>query len=370
MDNEIVMKAIELAKKMSKDDIEKLEKLKCQPFFHLWDCGGQPVFLEVLPIFLTSRTMFLLFFNAAIDLNSPWESVYYKDGKKHVEGEVNITTQQMMERWIASIYSLVFDEANDPGYPRVIPIGTRADELKRCGINPAVIKKKIEDSIMSKSALCHVMKDPIVIDNTTSGKGDNEDPGYKYVRNEVINTTMSKLKKKTPLAWILYRKLLQLFVNEFNNNIVSLQDAYVIGGIAKIQQSDVESVLKFYHELGVLLWYPNIKALHDKVILNPKWFVDCIGKVLTLPGTGEEQFEDKGEWELLRSKGILVQRLYTKVWSDCEGIEAEDIIDLLIHFQLLCQVQTDIHLYKDAKQYFVPAILPYTTIPKVGSSIH
>ena len=39
---------------------------------HLWDCGGQPVFLDVLPAFLSSRTLFLLVFNASIGLEAPF----------------------------------------------------------------------------------------------------------------------------------------------------------------------------------------------------------------------------------------------------------------------------------------------------------
>ena len=70
-----------------------------------------------------------------------------------------------------------------------------------------------------------------------------------------------------------------------------------------IAEDDLPSVLKFYHELGVILYYPHIRSLSDKVILSPSWFVDCLGKVLTLPGaTSEERHEYKVEWNLLRSK--------------------------------------------------------------------
>ena len=40
---------------------------------HLWDCGGQPVFLDVLPAFLSSRTMFVLVFNASKGLTAPFK---------------------------------------------------------------------------------------------------------------------------------------------------------------------------------------------------------------------------------------------------------------------------------------------------------
>ncbi len=102
MQSRIIQKAIE--KSLQKEKMEGPDhQLNFQPFFHLWDCGGQPVFLEVLPIFLTCRTMFLMFFDASKDLKKPWESVYRHNGKEITEGRVNCSTFEMMERWMALI---------------------------------------------------------------------------------------------------------------------------------------------------------------------------------------------------------------------------------------------------------------------------
>ena len=346
--------------------------LKPRPFFYMWDCGGQPVFLELLTIFLTSRTIFLLFFNAAIDLKQPWESSYRTDGKEVVsQGKVNMSTLEMMQRWIALIYSHLLkkedqsaagDASADPGYPRVIPVGTRGDELD--SKTSVAVLREVEDSIKGKASLHHVLKQPVIIDNTTSGIGDKEDPGYKRVRQEITDITQSNLKKDTPLSWILFRKLLQLFPQTSRNsiiNIISVHDVHDIASLAKVQSSDVEAVLGFYHELGVLLYYPNIKGLEQKVILNPQWFVECLGKVLALPGAADERYEDKAEWELFRTKGILVQRLYTYVWRECHGIEPEELMELLTHFQLAVQVKVEAEVYfnEHSKKYFVPSVLPY-----------
>ena len=53
--NKILERAISKSEEISLTD---LKNMKPQPFLHIWDCGGQPVFLEILPAFLTSRTMF------------------------------------------------------------------------------------------------------------------------------------------------------------------------------------------------------------------------------------------------------------------------------------------------------------------------
>ena len=47
--NEILLRAISNSEEITSDDLQKIEP---QPFLHIWDCGGQPVFLKILLYFL------------------------------------------------------------------------------------------------------------------------------------------------------------------------------------------------------------------------------------------------------------------------------------------------------------------------------
>ena len=123
--NSILSQAIERAKRLRPDEIQNL---KPQPFLHLWDCGGQPVFLEVLPAFLTSRTMFLLLFDASKDFLLRWKSVQYQRGREIVGEETNMTTLELMEGWMTNIHAHLAKHDADHAlleYPRIITIGTR-----------------------------------------------------------------------------------------------------------------------------------------------------------------------------------------------------------------------------------------------------
>ena len=146
-----------------------------------------------------------------------------------------------------------------------------------------------------------MLKKPTIIDNTTAEKGNSEDGGYKYLWEEIFKFTSKGLVKKTPIAWVLFRKYIQLlFQLSEKNSIISLSDAVATGSLCNIAEDDLPSVLKFYHDPGVILYYPHIRSLSDKGILSPSWFVDCLGKVLTLPGaTSEEKYEYKNEQDLL-----------------------------------------------------------------------
>ena len=358
IESEILSPAMKRASMMR---YRNIEHIKPQPFFHVWDCGGQPVFLEVLPAFLTSRTMFLLLFDASIDFNTRLKAIQYQQGRMIEEGEVNMTTLELMEGWMANIHGHLAKYDDKGGlfeYPRIVAVGTKADKLKtkKSEVRAKLIKCLQDTSDDQKyKKFLQIFKEIVIVDNTTSGKGEEEDEGYKYLRKEIFDFTNKKLVVRTPIKWVLFRKVLQSLVKK-SVNIITLREASAIGVACNITAEDVPSVLKFYHELVVVLFYSHIKGLQEKVILNPKWFVDCLGKVLTLQG--REGFEERDMWALLREKGILVEPLYVAVWKECEGVDPEEFIQVLVSFHLAAKVQTDEFGQIISNQFFVPAVLP------------
>ena len=360
----IVADAIEKA--ISKPPVDQ----KPQPLFHVWDCGGQPQFLELLPAFLTSRTMFLLLFDASEDFNSRLTSVHYQQGRKVSGEEVNITILEFLHKWMASIHAHLarFQKGALPDYPRMIAIGTRGDKLSSEKKNE--ICKNVTHTI-KKKAFADIFKRVCIVDNTTAGMGDEEDETYKYLREEIYKLASEKLVVKTPIKWVLFCKVLQVLVRE-SKNIISLSEACAIGVDCKINAEDVPKVLMFYHELGVILFYLHIQGLRDKVILNPKWFVDCLGKVLTLQERNDG--ENLQMWKLLHEKGILVEPLYRAVWRNCESIGPEEIMQLLVQFRLAVEVKTNLFYDPHVKQFFLPAALRKftddTSSDPKGSSLH
>ena len=360
IDSKILQEAFERAKTKKAECGQKIPPPS--PFLHVWDCGGQPVFQEVLPVFLTARTMFLLLFNATKNLDLQIESVQYQQGEKIDRGYVNMSTLQLLEGWMSNIHSYLLKKDKEGSYldyPRVIPIGTRGDKLS--DVEKQQVVDRLIDSSYSK-AFCKVLKHPLVVDNTTAGRGKQEDPNYQILRDVISTFATRKLTELTPITWILYRKVLQLLTSQFKDkNTISFNEAVAIGMLCKVEPEDVHAILRFYHELGVLLYFDKIESLQNKIILNPKWFVECLGMVLTLPGVGKEEYERRLEWDLLRTKGLLVQPLYIAVWKECEGIKPDDLIQLLAMFQLAVEVKTDEYDDRSARQFFVPAVLPYFT---------
>ena len=332
--------------------------LKPNPILHVWDCGGQPIFLEVLPAFLTPRTEFLLLFDASKDFKERWKSVQFRQGREIPGEEVNMTISELLDKWMVTIHSHLSSKTEKGDlldYPRMLGIGTHGDGLNEME-KQSVIGQF--NTLCKGKAFSELMDDILVIDNTTAGRSNNgEDPGFERVRESILEFA-KKLVVKTPVSWVLFRKIIQMFAKE-SKNVITFSEAKAIGVACKIKAEDIHKVLMFYHDLGVILYYSHIRNLQDKVILSPKWFVESLGKVLTLQGT--ENYKTREMWRILRENGILIQPLYVAVWRECEDINPEGMIELLVCFHLAALVKTEVYYDLNAPQYFVPSVLPLFT---------
>ena len=349
------------------------ESRQLEPHFlmHFWDCGGQPAFLEILPVFLTSRTTFLLHFDASKDLNSKWKSVHHIDGTRYDGEEVNVSTLTYLLNWMACVHSHLMKYGADgsiPDYPCMFCIGTHGDLLTD------EKKEQVRSELISRykdKEYAKLVSDTLIIDNTSSGKGESEDPNIEIVRSAIIDIT-NKLMVKTPISWVFFRKVLQAL----EENIVSISLAQDVGAACKIPPEDVPLVLLFYHDLGSVLYYPQLKSLKDKVIVNPKFFIDALGKIFTFQASTTHV----REWEIFHEYGILIQPLYASVWKECGDLKPEDFIEVLLHFCLAAQVTIEDQDICPSRyrQYFIPAILKLhqdnaTIVPhskEVASPLH
>ena len=243
--DKILSRAIPKSKLMSPDN---LSNIKPTPFLHIWDCGGQPVFLEILPAFLTPRTMFLLMFDASKDFRERWQAVQHKAGEKIFEEEVNVSTLDLMLNWMASIHGHLMRYNSDGGcceYPRMYCIGTHGDILETEDKRKEVVLK-LESHYKDKEYF-QLIDNTLIIDNTTSGRGESEDPNLAKIRRTICQFTYDKLIVRTPVTWVLFRKVIQLF----DENVIDLDKANEIGVACKIPRDDVPKALLFYHDLGV-----------------------------------------------------------------------------------------------------------------------
>ena len=348
---------------------------------HIWDCGGQPVFLDILSAFLTKRTMFLLLFDASLPLNSKYQEIWRSKGKKYPGKEQNITILQLMIQWMKLIHgSLVAknekgtddketkqgettqDEANvergQPSLlyqcPRMMIIGTHGD----------VPSKQQQDEVLKQlSASCEdmpfqdILECKLIVDNTTAGKKEKQDPHYRDIRRMIYDFTQS-LTTPTPIAWVAFRKVLQNTVGD--SPVLSYEEVIPIAEKCGIPKEAILSVLHFYHQLGVFLHYTKIELLSTTIIARPQWLIQQLCKLLMPDMFGSRPERLTRLWKILEGKGVLLECLYRQIWLKCELKEgAQALVDLLEYFDLAKEINSiprELQQYK-GRQYFVPCML-------------
>ena len=374
---------------------------------HVWDCGGQPVFLDILPAFLTSRTMFLLFFDARQNLHEECKTLSHKEGKVVSKSDLSFTTLQLLTQWMASIHTMYmqrnytnlepfttlskdespatqgrtahtsdavhghkisarkqYNSGEDiiPKFPCILPVGTHGDDLT------VQQNEEILSTLYSNcedKAYAPLLLDGVIVDNTTAGLGkEGEDKGFKYIRERVHQFASKYLAVQTPVAWVLFRKVLQKVAK--GSPIVSYEQAVAVGQACGISKDVVPSVLDFYHELAVFLHYTQIESLSNKVIVDPQWLIRQFGRLLAPEGL-EQKVSNPMLWKPLHEKGILVQPLYEEVWEESNlkyNVPPQSLVDLLEHFLLLApldpidpmKLPKSVTPYK-GKKYFIPTAL-------------
>ena len=336
---------------------------------NLWDSGGQLVFMNILPAFLTRRTLFMLVFNASKSLEEKLQVVTVHAGKIVNTVDYHLNTSELLMQWMASIdahLSLRIDP-----YPRVMLIGTHLDQLVSKGCSPTVETERILNSLHSqykdKTYADLLMPSPgYIVDNTTAGQEDKEDPAFKEIRKCIHEFATTNLAVRTPITWVFFRKVMQTICQP-DKPVMNYSEVIAIAEACSIPPSTLPSVLNFYHELGVFMYYSKIRSLRDVIIVNPQWLINHTAKLLTPQG-----LEDRGReryWNLLRTKGILTEILYKEILK--HGVlSPQALVDMLEHFLLAVPIETTkIHPYK-GKEYFVPCMLDADSVNTEVSLTH
>ena len=364
--NEMLTGIVGAARSLANTPLE----LTDDQYLNVWDCGGQRVFLDVLPAFLTSRTIFLLLFDASKDLQERVAVVWNQGGISTPLEILHMSREDLMTQWMSCINATLSNKAERfykvqhsrseacvPPYPRIVIIGThgdRIDAMKRDEITSQLIMKcngkPYSDQVVGS----------LILDTTR--RGNEEDPAIKTIKGIVRTFISEALCIPTPVAWVLFRKMLAKLTK--SRPIMALYNVASIARACSIDNTVLLSVLSFYHELGAFLHYADIEMLKDVVISQPEWLVKHLGTILAPKESGKSSVGPVEAWRLLRENGILVEALYQVVWDTsiarCE-VKPQAFADLLEHCSLIAEMTRNSYSsipLNYGKMYFMPCVLP------------
>ena len=330
----------------------------------IWDFGGQSVYYDTHPIFLTKKAIYILTCDLSHDPNQKANAPTKKgmSGKKE-DTYCSKTNLDCLNFWMSSVYSLVCpntirQETLSPEMlPPVFLVCTHADKPYRTDKITGDLANEIYGSLKEK-VYGKLLKGLFVVDNTKSGSGD-ECRGVIKLREKVLSFAkeLPQMKEAIPLKWLKYEKELHLWSER--REWIPIEEA---GQIAKKEcgiDDDVQfrTLLNFLHDQRVFIHFSESPELENMVILRPQWLIDVFKEVITVKSWQDvdENFEQL--WCNLEKNGILDEKLLDHAWRHLldkqEPTYKSTLIAIMERFNLLCPWPSD----GTTKQYLVPSML-------------
>ena len=337
--------------------IEDESKFKANKIsINCWDTGGHPIFQDLLPCFARLMCLYGIVFRL-IDINDfdahPKIRPYNKDPNIYISP---FTNREIMYRNLAFIhvYTSEMQNPSNPSatnFPGAVLIGTFKDELSLVSqdlineLNDDIERKACNNEWpiypVSQGSSTYIHK----IDNTISGML-NEDQDICFLKK-----TLSKCAHclKSDSEWKSFKIALQRKCTIDAVCVMPLTEAIQIG--VKLNVKSPQAALKYYHELGIFMWYHLSKreGLHGFVVIKPKIFFNIFSKVFCL-----DSESIPSELESLFMRGIVTGIYFNKLLkNNASNINNQWFVDFLEEHYLTSKVYFDDH----GICYFIPSLL-------------
>ncbi|XP_065186554.1 uncharacterized protein LOC135817318 [Sycon ciliatum] len=357
---------------VSEYNIKDLDKLV---FLDIWDFAGQRLFSALQHMVLSSRRCaYAVVFDASKPMEKVAEPTLCRDGEEYrLDNSQGSTNFDIMESWLNTIHHVIGDDPDVPVYA----IGTHIDKLPRKTRQQSLDKmKKYICTNAEERAYGFNLDDVVFVDNTVAGSRDPDETIIR-LRQDFIEKLEPQFKQPIPIRWLPFTIGTKEVAKKFKCPWLTIEQIYrlastVCGGDAgnnRSQSVDVEAMLKYQHHLGHILYYPENRILSSKVIIDVEWLLR-IASLLFCPEPKIEQGKRLRKlYDLLTSKGILLERLITHRWEQhskqtamyTKTEEQRDYLyELMEQSGLMYNTKTSMKIpdrEEESRKFYVPALV-------------
>ncbi|CAG2219265.1 unnamed protein product [Mytilus edulis] len=131
-----------------------------------------------------------------------------------------------------------------------------------------------------------------------------------------------KWGENLPTRWIVLEKEMDRYIAEEKELVISYEVAKQLAEKSSFPileiESELDSFLKYEHEIGNLIFFDDIKSY---IVLEPKWLVD-IFRCFVSPLQFQEHYVEMTEWKKVESTGILRDSLIKKLFKKVPGFDS------------------------------------------------
>ena len=316
-------------------------------WIHLIDSGGQPQFLDVLPLLYRSESLHIVVTRLDIGLDDKPEFRYTVKGENIAPpGYLRLSNREIIER----ACQIAEAQATTRNFvPKVMIVGTRKDKL---GINGEAILKEINKELTKlhqkyNRVLIRKSTDEVIFAMNAMARDGEKRQQYTEELQECILKAAEETGNKidVPLKWLAFHLDIEKI-----GGIVQKSECYKTGEMFGMERSDVEKALMYFDKVGLLLYHPD--DLPDLVFTKMGPLIGRLSKLITasfiIPGRCVTAGYDR-----LREKGLFNESFLRTVFEDLSSSEEEfhddDFLKLMECLKIAVHVDNE---------YFLPSALP------------
>ena len=336
------------------------------------DTGGQPQYIHLLPTINIHPTINFVIHDLSKDLKHQVQVEYTKNGEQVVFAYPLKYSYLDMIKLLMSAANDAVDK--DDSYAHKLNlhtekgcnndsflclVGTHKDQVSDKGAKTtAATLTSLVKTMECKSSVWQNEDKTVLfaVDNTTAGT-NKEDPIASIIRSKIERIAANREEYELPMTWMLLQLEIQEVCDQNNTAYISFDQCLKLAKDSGLMSSDeeVKNALKYYHLLGVLLYFADVEGLCDYVITDHQWWFNKLSEIICL---ALQENLDYRSLNKLRLQGILSKKLLNYVKWEGE-IKKEYFLSLLYHMKIIARWKED---------YFIPFVLP-TCNPQESEAI-
>ena len=321
------------------------------------DTGGQPMFHEVLPVFI-QNTMFGML---TVKLNEPLDSFplveFYTNGDRIGEPFNSPFTHFETFHHCMRVIRSTCDRDT---CPKIAFVGTHKDlehecpqesrEMKEKKLR-SLIPEKIEDNII-------VREGSMLLAINAKTPGEEDKKVVSYLREKVLKELRKMKPVRIPLRYIPLEMAFQRMAKEQRKSVLSKEECFEVAATYNFTRESFEAALKYLHGLKLIFYYEEI--LPNVVFIDAQALLDKITELVIHSLSLHEKPANIlfGAFKKFMKCGIITAEILEQFDSHYvpKVFMKEELILLFKHLRIMAEVGEG--------EYLVPCLLKKDDIPR------
>ena len=333
----------------------KESDLNSKDLLDISDTGGQPMFHEVLPVFI-HNTMFGIL---TVKLNESLDSYpmveYYTNGER--VGEPFNSPFTHMET-LHHCMRVIQSTCELHTCPKITFVGTHKDLEHECTRENRETKEKKLLSIIPEEIEDNIIQGESLLLAINAKSPSREDKQIVSTLRERVMAELRKVKPvKVPLRYIPLEMCFQRMAKEQQKSVLSKEECFKVASTYNFTQESFEAALKYLHRLKLIFYYEDV--LPNVVFIDAQALLDKITELVvhSLSLQAKPKCQLLGGLKKFVKCGIVTAEILEQFKSHYipKVFMKEHLISLLKYLRIVAEVGED--------EYLVPCLLKREDIP-------